>query len=151
MTGTYGQKTKRNTSTCDISAISAVTADPSRGQENIDLEVTMQADIFWRFLDPDTHQVAHPLDIAATLLAWTKNRYVEGASTVLTPLGFTQVLDTRFDGEPNMTVQHYVVQWTVELSVDAQLDGHGPAPIPFGGPEVTPPLTELWINDERRV
>lgn len=135
----------------DLSVISGVATDPTRGLEQLDLELTMQADIIWRFVDAATHQVNHPLNIAATLLAWAKNRYIPGASSVCTPLGFTQVLDSRDDGEPNMTVQRYVVQWTVEISVTPELDSEGPALIQLGGPAITPPLRELWVNNIQRV
>ena len=134
--------------------IAAITLTPSvepRGIEELDTTVMLQADIYWRFVDRTTHQVAHPLDLAATLLAWSKNRWIEGSSTVGKPVGATQVLDSTWRGDANTTLLHYVAQWTIDLVIDPRIDTKGPAPVQLGGAELTPPLRELYVNQEQKL
>lgn len=132
-----------------VSAPVVLPSTEERGLPGLDVTVTMQADIYWRFVDAATHSEDHPQDIAATILAWTKARYIEGASTVCRPVGVELVLDSTPYIPEEMARLHYQVQWEVDLIVNPQIESRGPEPIPVyrGGDISGVPPVEVHIEE----
>ena len=133
-----------------ISAFGMTPSDEPRGTEDLDMTVLVNADINWRFVDQATHDVDHPLDIAATLLAWCKNRYFAGSSTVGVPREALLVEEATPYMEKDMARQRYTVQWEVDLQITPRIETRGPEPVPLGaGATLGGPPYEVHINDEQ--
>ena len=118
---------------------------PADGTANLVVTATVQADVNWKFVDVNSHQIGHPLDVATSLLSWAFNRYVEPANSVTRPVGVTRVVLADPFGEEDRSRTQYLVQWQADIAVVPNIDVQGPAEVgDFGGPAVD--LNELVLE-----
>lgn len=105
------------------------------------------ARVDWKVQDRSTQQLAHPTDIAATLLAWTNRRVVDGAG-LLQAGRMDRILEPDTYREPDPTRVGFLVTFTGDVWIEPELDGRSPeARSPLDPPEVgTPTMVDFEVN-----